>query len=196
MDKGKRLHKRIFAMFTLLLIFILAFLPQLAVLSQGAGRVVRVGWYESPFNTTDELGRRSGYAYEYQQKIAAYSGWTYEYVQGSWPELLEMLKQGKIDLLSDVSYTQERSASMFFSSFPMGSEDYYIFVSNGNEQISKEDYSTLNGKKIGVNKGSIMIDCFHEWAEKNSVKAELKDGVLTITFDKEKVELPKKIQIQ
>ncbi len=32
--------------------------------------------------------------------------------------------------------------------------------------------------------------------EEGSVKAELKDGVLTITFDKEKVEAPKKIQIQ
>lgn len=32
--------------------------------------------------------------------------------------------------------------------------------------------------------------------DENSVKAELKDGVLTITFEKEKVEAPKKIQIQ
>ncbi len=32
--------------------------------------------------------------------------------------------------------------------------------------------------------------------DENSVKAELKDGVLTITFDKEKVEAPKKIAIQ
>ena len=32
--------------------------------------------------------------------------------------------------------------------------------------------------------------------DEDSVKAELKDGVLTITFDKEKVESPKKIQIQ
>ena len=31
--------------------------------------------------------------------------------------------------------------------------------------------------------------------DENSVKAELKDGVLTITFEKEKVETPKKIQI-
>ena len=29
-------------------------------------KIVRVGWYESPFNITDELGRRSGYAYDYQ----------------------------------------------------------------------------------------------------------------------------------
>lgn len=32
--------------------------------------------------------------------------------------------------------------------------------------------------------------------DENSVKAELKDGVLTITFDKEKVEAPLKIAIQ
>jgi len=32
--------------------------------------------------------------------------------------------------------------------------------------------------------------------DENSVKAELKDGVLTITFEKEKVEAPKKIAVQ
>ena len=32
--------------------------------------------------------------------------------------------------------------------------------------------------------------------DENSVKAELKDGVLTITFEKEKTEAPKTIQIQ
>ena len=37
-------------------------------------KTVRVGWFESPFNTTDGFGRRSGYSYEYQRKIAAYTG--------------------------------------------------------------------------------------------------------------------------
>ena len=32
-------------------------------------------------------------------------------------------------------------------------------------------------------------------ADINSVKAELRDGVLTITFEKEKVEAPKKIKV-
>ncbi|MBQ3476426.1 Hsp20/alpha crystallin family protein [Candidatus Saccharibacteria bacterium] len=32
--------------------------------------------------------------------------------------------------------------------------------------------------------------------DENSVKAELKDGVLTITFEKEKTEAPKKIEVQ
>ncbi len=47
--------------------------------SSGSGRkVVRVGWYDSSYNTLDQYGRRSGYAYEYQLKLSAYNGWTYE----------------------------------------------------------------------------------------------------------------------
>ena len=72
-------------------------------------KVVRVGWYESAFHRTDQFGRRSGYGYEYQQRVAIYTGWTYEYVEGSWSQLLEKLIAGEIDLLSDVSYTDERA---------------------------------------------------------------------------------------
>ena len=57
----------------------------------------------------DRHGRRSGYAYEYERKIAAYTGWTYEYVEGNWADLLEKLKSGEIDLMSDVSYAEDRA---------------------------------------------------------------------------------------
>ena len=73
-----------------------AVLPAGGTQAETDGKVVRVGWYESAFNTTDGFGRRSGYAYEYQMKIAAYNGWNYEYVEGSWPELLQMLIRGEI----------------------------------------------------------------------------------------------------
>ena len=49
-------------------------MPFSAFAQQGEQKVVRVGWYESPFNFSDRFGRRSGYAYECQQKIAAYTG--------------------------------------------------------------------------------------------------------------------------
>ena len=86
---------------------------------------VRVGWYETPFNQTDRFGRRSGYGYEYQQKIAAYAGWNYEYVKGSWSECYQMLLDGEIDLMSDISYTEERAEKMLFTTLPMGEEAYY-----------------------------------------------------------------------
>ena len=156
-----------------MLILALAVLAALALPSGAFAResekIVRVGWYESPFNTTDELGRRSGYAYDYQQKIAACTGWTYEYVNGSWPELLQMLEDGRIDLMSDVSYTDERAEKMLFSAQPMGTEDYYLYTAPKNKEITPEDFSTFNGKKVGANKGSVQISYFRDWAEANGV---------------------------
>ena len=155
----------------LTLVMAAVFLP--AARAEDSGKIVRVGWYESPFNTTDELGRRSGYSYEYQQKIAAYTGWVYEYVEGGWPVLMEMLADGRIDLMSDVSFTEERTENMLYSSLPMGEEEYYLFISPHNGEITKEDYSTLNGKRVGVNKGSVQAGLFREWAAAHGVRAEL-----------------------
>ena len=38
-------------------------------------KTVRVGFYPCPFNIKDENGHMSGYAYDYQQDLAAYTGW-------------------------------------------------------------------------------------------------------------------------
>ena len=147
-----------------------------AALSNSAcadSKVVRVGWYDSPFNYTDKFGRRSGYAYDYQQKIASYTGWTYEYVSGSWVDFLGMLMNGQIDLMSDVSYTPERANSMLYPSFPMGAELYYLFVPASNSSISASDISSLNGKKVGANENSYQAMLFQQWAAANGVSAQL-----------------------
>ena len=159
-----------------MLCFVVAmtFMLPLAAFAQETGKTVRVGWYESPFNQTDEFGRRSGYAYEYQQKIAAYTGWNYEYVEGSWPDLLQMLIDGEIDLMSDVSYTDERSEIMLFSELPMGAEEYYVYVAPNSESgINSEDLSSFNGKRIGVNKGSLQESLFLDWAEGKNLQVEI-----------------------
>ena len=165
----------VFVLLTVLPLSVYGAEPAQAVspkLSAG-NKVVRVGWYESPFNMTDSYGGRSGYAYEYQQKIAAYTGWKYEYVTTSWPKLLQMLQEGEIDLLSDVSYTEERAKNMLYSALPMGEEEYYIFVSNHNKTISLDNYASFDGKRVGVNKDSVQKDCLIAWAEKNAIKTDI-----------------------
>ena len=146
---------------------------------QDSEKTVRVGWYESSFNATDQSGRRSGYAYEYQLKIAAYTGWNYEYVVGSWTDLLQMLEQGEIDLMTDVSYTPEREKNMFFSSLPMGTEEYYLFIDQENRDIRQDDYSTLSGKKIGVNKDSIQAAFLDEWLQQQGLKVDVVEVTCT-----------------
>ena len=67
--------RRITVMAFALVFAALCLLPASAPAEDGA-KVIRVGWYETPFNHKDSFGRRTGYAYEYQRKIAAYTGWT------------------------------------------------------------------------------------------------------------------------
>ena len=160
--KTRCMCARRLACLLLCLLLTVLLLPAAAGETETAEKVVRVGWYESAFCSTDSLGRRSGYAYEYQIKIAAYTGWKYEYVEGSWSELLQMLIRGEIDLMSDVSYTPERADVMLFPSLPMGAEEYYLFVANTNTEITATDYTTLNGKKVGVNAGSVQAGFYRE----------------------------------
>ena len=180
MKKGKKRRntaaaprlKRL-AAFVLLLVLSLSALVPVTAQAQSQRKTVRVGWHEVPYFIKDQYGRWSGYSYDYQRKLACYTGWEYEYVEGSWSELLQMLKDGEIDLLSDVSYTEERTESLLYASLPMGTEAYYIFTSPTNTDITAERVSSLNGKTVGVAKGSIQKDIFLDWAERNGVKPRL-----------------------
>ena len=173
--------RRITAFLLCMLLAALLAAPLSASAADDEPKTVRVGWYESPFNTTDDYGRRSGYAYEYQMKIAAYAGWEYTYINASWPDLMQMLLDGRIDMLSDVSYTEERAEQMLFSELGMGTEEYCIYVAPNNREITATDYTTLNGKRIGVNQGTVQADFYREWAERHHIDAELVE--LTCSVD-------------
>ena len=156
------------------LIVLLAIITPFPVSAQGQDRkVVRVGWYDSSFCYWDEFGRRCGIDVEYQEKISAYTGWSYEYVENSWSNLFQMLKNGEIDLLSDVSYKPERTEYMSFPDLPMGAEAYYVYIDAENREITAEDLSTFNGKRIGVNVGSIQEGFLKDWAERNGLSIEI-----------------------
>ena len=175
--------KKLLVILTLVAVIVL---PLSAHVLEEDGKLVRVGWYDSTYNTIDEKGFRSGYAYEYQLKLSAYNGWKYEYVSGSWADLLHMLETGEIDLMSDVSYTPEREKKMLYPSYPMGSEEYYLFVAPGNSSISALDPLTLNGKRVGVNMDSIQAQFYEEWEKDHNVKAQI---ILLSTTEEESLRM-------
>ena len=166
-------HQKRYLIFIICFVLTAAFLLPLTAAGKESRQAVRVGWHEAPYFITDENGRRSGYTYDYQQKIAAYTGWNYEYVTGTWSDLLQMLKSGEIDMMGNISFMEERAKDMLYSSLPMGTEGYYLFVAPGNTEISSEDYSSLNGKRVGVAKDSIQSDLFEKWAASHGADAEI-----------------------
>ena len=151
-----RVNLRRWACLLAALACLLALLPLPAHAAGAASKVVRVGWYEDAYNITGKNGERSGYAYEYEQSVAAYTGWTYEYVKAGWSDLLQMMKSGEIDLMAGVSYTEDRAQDMLFSELPMGREIYYLYADLAHTDISASDLRTLNGKRIALLKTSVQ----------------------------------------
>ena len=154
--------------------FLFSCLPLCARADPNESRPVRVGWYQSEcFQEGDAEGsRKSGYSYQYLQNVSNYTGWEYEYVPGGWSELYDALLSGDIDLLAGLSYTEERSSLMNYPAYEMGVESYYIYKKAGNEEISGIDFSTLNGKRVGVLRNNLMTDYFEAWSEETGVVCE------------------------
>lgn len=162
---------RICALFVMLLPAVFLLLAD--AVAEEPSKVVRVGWFDSSYYNIDGSGRRTGYSYEYQQKIAAYTGWNYEYVEGNWGQLVQKLINGEIDMLGGVSYTEARANVVQFSSYPMGTEEYYLFINGDKVAEYNEDFSYFNGKKIGVNKQSVQLEFFKEWEKQHNIQTEL-----------------------
>jgi signal transduction histidine kinase/CheY-like chemotaxis protein len=112
----------------------------------------------------------SGYAYEYIQTIAAYAGWDIEYIPcDSFSECLNKLFAGEADLFYEISHTEERAKTILFPDEPMGHEYYYLYALKGNTSISPDDFASLNGKKVGVTRGTMQIELLKQWCEKKNV---------------------------
>ena len=148
-------------------LLLLVCLPLQALAAEG--KVVRVGWYEGGYNITGPNGERSGYGYEYQQTVAAYTGWRYEYVKGNSMELLEKLQRGELDMLNCMSYTPERAQHVLFSSMPMGREKYYLYADIDKTGISPSNLRSLEGKGVSMMASSMMETAFSNWEKQQGL---------------------------
>ena len=155
-----------------LLLLLSAVLPVKAAAETASAKVVRVGSFEDTFNYVNEKGARKGYGYELLETLSGYTGWQFEYVTCDWSDCFEKLENGEIDIMGDISYTEDRAGEMLFSDEPMGVEKYYLYADLSRADISASDFKTLNGKKIGVLMGTEPEVMLAEWEEKYGLKTE------------------------
>ena len=155
-----------------LLLLLSAVLPVKAAAETASAKVVRVGSFEDTFNYVNEKGARKGYGYELLETLSGYTGWQFEYVTCDWSNCFKKLKNGEIDIMGGISYTEDRTEEMLFSDEPMGVEKYYLYADLSRADISASDFKTLNGKKIGVLMGTEPEVMLAEWEEKYGLKTE------------------------
>lgn len=129
-------------------------------------KTVRVGWLvnNEGFQNGTPGERLSGWGYEYLQTLSYYTpGWRYEYVSGTFTELMDMLEAGEIDLMPNISYSEERAQKLLFSSNPEGTERYYIYARPDRDDLAKGDPQALQGLTIGYNSGVMQTIVGQQW---------------------------------
>ena len=135
-------------------------------------KIIRIGSFEDTFNYVDQNGVRRGYCYELMQALAGYTGWKFEYVKCDWSNCFEMLENGEIDVMGDISYTDERAEKMLFSDEPMGEEKYILYADLSHTDIGTSDFKSLDGKRVGVLMGTEPEIMLTEWENKNGIQTE------------------------
>ncbi len=129
--------------------------------------VVRVGFFAfSGYHEMEDDGRLDGYGYEFLQKLAAYGDWTYQYLgyDSSYADSLDMLREGKVDVVTSVSKTPEREEEFLFSKKSIGTNSTMFTVKAGNSSVISGDYSTYEGLRIGMLEGNSKNQNFETFA--------------------------------
>ena len=135
-------------------------------------QTIRVGSFEDTFNYVDKNGVRRGYGYELMQALAGYTGWKFEYVKCDWSDCFDKLENGEIDIMGDISYTDERAQKMLFSDEPMGEEKYILYADLLDMDIGTSDFKSMDGKYVGVLMNTEPEIMLTEWENKNGIHTE------------------------
>ena len=141
-------------------------------------KTVRVGWLVNNEGFQDGAPgeRLSGWGYEYLQTLSYYTpGWQYEYVSGTFTELMDMLEAGEIDLMPNISYSEERAQKLLYSSNPEGTERYYIYAKPDRDDLSKGDPQALQGLTIGCNPGVMQTIVGQQWLASEGIACTYKE---------------------
>ena len=170
LNKNKSL---LLSAFLCVVVLVVALFPQNVRAAGPSEDTVRVGYYEQEvFQEGAADGAvKTGYAYEYYQKLSEYTGWRYEYVYGEFGDLYQMLLDGDIDFLAGLAWREDRESIIGYPDAAMGNETYSLVKHDVDDDITL-DISTLNGRKIGII-DSAMVDVLQNFLKEHSIQAEV-----------------------
>ncbi len=117
-------------------------------------RVVKVGLYQNaPKIYTAANQRPAGLFVELLNAIAGAEGWTLQYLPCDWSECLAQLASGRLDLMPDVAYSDERAQRFDFHTVSVASSWSQVYSSGETRVAALAD---LAGKRVALLEGGIQ----------------------------------------
>ena len=116
---------------------------------ESAKRRVVMGVYNEPgMFEMDEDGTFDGAAKRWADSIGSLAGWEYDLVYSDYPDLIDHLVSGEIDLLVGVARTPEREGKIYYPPIALGFYRPYIFAPKDSPYVEAEP-ATWKGIRIG-----------------------------------------------
>ena len=152
-----------------LLLCLLIVLPGLAAGNRAqaaTNRTVRAGVFNfDGYHMQNEDGSLTGYGVEFLNLVSQYSHLNFSFVgyEHSWEDMLVMLENGEIDVVTSARKTPEREEQFAFS-LPIGRNSTLLTIRANDASRLAGDYSTYNGLTIGLVSGSSQNQSLVEFA--------------------------------
>ena len=129
------------------------------------GRELKIGIYQNPPKVyVENDGTPAGFIVKIMNEIAEAEKWNTEYVFGTWEENMLRLRRGGLDMLLDVTYSDERALLYDFNSVPVIESWLQVFTLKGKKIELIQD---LDGLRIAVLRGSHQHAYFRDRARRN-----------------------------
>ena len=169
----KKIQAKLLIASRALLVFCCTLFILLTTIAPAAGeptherRTVRVGVLaQDGLCQKDANGRLSGYTIDLWQLANRYMDVKVEYVGygKNWNELLQMLQNGELDILTNAQKSPEREQIFAFTK-PTGVTSGLLNVRADNTKFIAGDYATYNGMRIGTFRKDRTYELFQKWAQ-------------------------------
>lgn len=120
-------------------------------------QVIRVGYpYQRGMTEYDDDGNYSGYTHEYLQTLTQHTGYEFEYVIVSGDvneqlvKMLEMLKNGEIDLLGGLSYSPDMAEQFDYIMNPYGTYERGLYVLEENLELNGASMYECESVRVAI----------------------------------------------
>lgn len=169
----KKIQAKLLPASRALLVFCCSLFILLTTIAPAAGeptherRTVRVGVLaQDGLCQKDANGRLSGYTIDLWHMANRYMDVKVEYVGygKNWNELLQMLQNGELDILTNAQKSPEREQTFAFTK-PTGITSGLLNVRADNTKFVAGDYATYNGMRIGTFRNDRSYELFQKWAQ-------------------------------
>lgn len=133
--------------------------------------VVRVGVYHNPpIVLKNEKGEYSGIAVDFLKSVAEEEGWTLEYVESDFDELLNRLERNEIDIMTGIAFSYERKQRFDFNRELLMQNWAIVFRA---EDASVTTIFDLEGKRLALLDGDIHASAMERLLGDYDIEAEI-----------------------